>query len=233
MVGITLVAYIARYFSRRKLIRKVEELELLQKVQKERERISRDLHDNIGSQLTYIVSNLDYISYQTGKDNQPIAQKADKLGDFARDTIGQLRQTIWSMQQESVCLKEFKQKLEDTIGRLLEDMDEPTIVFEIKGDTQRQLSPTQTLNLLRIAQEAVNNALKYAKAKTIIITMDASHESQITVSIIDDGKGFNRDKVDLEGHYGLKNMQQRAEQIKANFKLESEEGKGVQIEVML
>lgn len=232
IISTTIFVYIIRYFSTRKLIRRVEELELIQKAQRQRERISRDLHDNVGSNLTYIISSLDYITYKSGK-NEELADKANDLGEFTRDTMNQLRDTIWHISSEEVSLVKFKKRVEEMCLRMKNISETTHCEVSSKGDLNQILAPIPALNIFRAVQESVNNAFKHASANNINVDIILNNEKELIISINDDGKGFINDETDLEDHYGLANLRSRINDINGGLKIESEEGVGTRIEITL
>ncbi len=101
---ISLIAAVWRYaFQRQRYLKKIRAMESKHQVHLERQRISKDLHDNIGSQLTNIATKLEITAYQIGKNQsaEKIQERIEKVGDEARITIGLLRETIWAIQQDS------------------------------------------------------------------------------------------------------------------------------------
>ena len=92
--------------------RQIREMELQQKIQLERERISRDLHDNVGTQLSLISNNIEWVAHPLKAISE--SEKAEKLqfvNDAARDIIATLRETIWALNKEHISLEEFYDKL--------------------------------------------------------------------------------------------------------------------------
>ena len=88
-------------------------------------------------------------------------------------------------------------------------------------------------NLLRIGQEAITNAAKYAQAKNILVTLDFEGR-QFRVSVNDDGKGFDiHAPPPSEGGFGLKAMRERAKQLHAELSMASEPGKGTTVLLVL
>src|SRR4029077_12612607 len=95
----------------------------------------------------------------------------------------------------------------------------------------RSCSPDIEEELLRIAQEAANNASRHAQASEIRIALEYCTGS-VTLSISDDGRGFDFDEgYRKSGHWGLKNMQERAAQIRGKCTITSAVGRGTQVEV--
>lgn len=216
-IGIVLAS---RYYSHQQLKSKLRKLELQQKIQKERERISRDLHDNVGSQITYIASSIDNISGNgTGKELK-------ELGDFTRDTMRQLRETIWVMNHDNVSLPELKIKIVDYLSEALRPYPEihQEVHFPVSNE---KLVPTTAINIFRIIQEAVNNAIKHASPGIIEVCLELGDNPHLAIS--DDGVGF--DGKNKDGHFGLMNMRSRALELGANFTIASSQGEGTKIEV--
>jgi signal transduction histidine kinase len=92
-------------------------------------------------------------------------------------------------------------------------------------------APDVEEELLRIAQEAVNNANRHAQGKEIRITLEYG-VNWLTLAVSDDGRGFDLNQgIGKSGHWGLKNMQERASLIGAEYAIDSAEGKGTRIQV--
>lgn len=234
---LAIVAGAVRYYSQRKLRAQIREMETQHKIQIERERIARDLHDNIGSKLAYIIYNLDQVADELKNrhpkllDEQDDAQFAH-LNDFARDTISQLRETIWAINKEAVTLEEFESRLQRFLWKHLGNVEGMEFEFypeasrriesESEFKAEMTLSPTQALNLFRIVQEAVSNSLKYSGASQIKVRMTLEEGKMLELSVADNGSGFDQE-AELEGeHYGLSNMQSRAAEIGGEFRMETQ-----------
>ncbi len=214
------IVFVSRYYSHQQLKKRLQKLELQQKIQKERERISRDLHDNVGSQITYIASSIDNIS---GNGSTP---ELKELGDFTRDTMRQLRETIWVINHDEVSVEELKVKVVDYLSEILKPHSH--IRQDVRfADSDEKLVPTAAINIFRIIQEAVNNAVKHANPSLITVSLEIGGDSRLTVS--DDGSGF--DGNDKDGHFGLINMRSRAQDLGAQLRLTSSEKEGTRIEV--
>lgn len=192
-------------------------------VQKERERIARELHDNIGSQLTYLINSID--DFSDSSLNQK--DELENLGMYARNTIQDLRQTIWAMNKKKVSLLELQTKLNDYLNLNLNFPSAPKFELHFVAENDFEFGPVQALNIFRIVQETINNALKHGQASQIQIEITYFNQ-QVHFKISDNGKGFETNK-NFEGHFGLQNMQKRAKEINAEFDLFSEPNKGTQV----
>lgn|GEM_PF-1834039 len=217
---IAAIFLVVKYFALRKIKIQMQELRVQQKIQKERQRIARDLHDNVGSQLTYIITNLDRLSNQGNS-------YAEELSSFGRKAIGQLRETIWAIHSDYTDVEDFIDGIRKMCFQYLNGCK---IEHQVQAEVSKviKLTPIQTLNLYRIAQESVTNIIKHSRATLVEIYIEAN--SEFTMRIRDNGIGTNGDEN--RGH-GLKNMENRAAEIGASIMLDRKEGQGTVIQVIL
>jgi signal transduction histidine kinase len=172
------------------------------KIIEEKLRISRELHDNIGSQLTFIISSLDNLKYSI-QENE-ILKKVTDTTNFARSTLNELRNTIWSMKHETGNLSDLILKIQDFINRVKPGID--NINLTIKKNTQKeyQLNSIQLLNLFRIFQECFQNIIKHSKATEAQIIFD-DYENGFLMQICDNGIGIeNSTTIESSGLESLK-----------------------------
>ena len=211
---------------------KLRELETQRRIQEERERISRDLHDNVGAQLTYIITTLDNVALKMRKPgNAEVAQgKIETLGGQARHTMQQLRESIWAMNSTSISTGELGRKTQELMLQLAENHEQ--VQWQVKTETgDRLLSPSVAIQLFRIVQEAIANAFRHAQARRIAVHITGENDF-LQVTITDDGTGFDP-SAEKPGHFGMKNMPQRAAQIGGMFSIQSEKGKGTTITIRI
>ncbi|MBD2756137.1 sensor histidine kinase [Spirosoma validum] len=202
----------------------------------EKERIARDLHDNVGAHLAFVVTNLTHISNQTEK--QPVQnghQLSDQLRtvvDYTREAIKLLRETIWAIHQESFTVEEFAERLNQYINRYVHEIGGVHVDTQVTGSHTQRLSSTQVLNLFRIVQEALNNVIKHAQATKASVQLHVYTDGHIELRIQDNGRGFNwPDETLSEPHYGLQNMQTRARELGGTFRVIASEGTTVEVQV--
>ncbi|MEM1095906.1 MAG: two-component regulator propeller domain-containing protein [Bacteroidota bacterium] len=220
-----------RYVSVRQWKARVRALETEKRLQDERERISRDLHDHVGAQLTGLASGLDLVQRYTAR-NEP--HKGEELIHFlrgeARQTMSQLRSTIYALQHTEVDSASFADQLRRYVGDQSRYIGETQLTFAYDGSHPHTLSPTAMLHLFRIAQEAIQNAIKHAGAQQIAVKL-VTAPAALSLSVTDDG-AFKPSAAGGDGlsGYGLENMRTRAEAIGAAFQLEgSDAGTRVQV----
>ncbi len=219
--------FIIRFVSTRKLRRHLRELEMNQKLQQERQRISRDLHDNVGSQLSYIISN---VNAEATKDEAE-AGKLDAVKEVARSTMENLRETIWALNNEHVTCEDLADRLRKFLSVLLAFRDRPVLEWTVLP-CERLFTPVQALNLYRIAQEAINNSLKHANSDKLSVTIQTIGNT-FSIVVSDNGAGFDTEGPLPEDHYGLTNMRYRANEINATFAIDSAPGRGTTVTISL
>jgi ligand-binding sensor domain-containing protein len=196
--------------------RKREQLAQVQKeLQLERERISRDLHDNIGAYTSALVAGINRLKISDEKNDE-----ITELGEYAGSIMGYLRETIWVLNNEHLTLLAFTDRFKNYATRIIKNYPGLSVSFNITIEKEKELSPQQSLNLFRIMQEALQNACKHAGASAIAIEVKAIEKIKITIA--DNGIGLTQ-KASGD-NYGLQNMQQRAAEINFALQLFSENG---------
>ncbi len=199
------------------------------KLQEQRLRISRDLHDNIGSQLTFIISSIDNLKFITKSADKNLKNKLSTINGFASNTINQLRDTIWAMNKNEILLTDFYNRVLKFIEKA--KSAKKGILFSVHNtiETMHTFSSIKGISTFRVIQEAVNNAIKYGEASKIDIHMNESGDNLIFL-ISDDGKGFDINTVDFGN--GLENMQKRIDDLGGKLSIESKLSKGTTIKII-
>jgi signal transduction histidine kinase len=223
------VAFVVWRYNRWKYQKKIRELQARNELQNERERISRELHDNIGTQLSLISSNMDWLLEDPPSLNtDERLRRLSAVNETAKDLVSDLRETIWAIKKEEIQLDELADKLKMFL--LSKCSPDPSIELEIKEDIQenRSLSPVEALNIFRICQEALVNSFKHARASKLFLSIESNNRTTYSFVISDNGGGFIQ-TGGFRGHYGLENMRHRAIEIGAKLSVESTPGGGTRI----
>lgn len=193
-------------------------------------RISRDLHDNIGSHLTFIISSIDNLKYLMSTSDKKVEKRLSEISSFASNTISQLRDTIWAMNKNTINYEDFQSRVLTFIEKAKLAKKHININFSSKVNSNIEFSSIIGITIFRVLQESINNTLKYADAAQIDITI-IEHFNYIEISVKDDGIGFDLKTV-VYGN-GLENIQSRIEEIGGITEIKSEVGKGTLIYVKL
>ncbi len=233
ILGIIFIAIYKRNQLKRKQLQKEIDLKdalatikTQNRLQEQRLRISRDLHDNIGSQLTFIISSIDNLKYISKDANSNLKDKLSNISSFTGDTIYQLRDTIWAMNKSEISIEDLHSRILSFIEKAKTSV--PEINFEIfyEIDKNTSFASIVGMNIFRVIQEAINNAIKYASAKKINIQI-SKNKKDLIISIADDGKGFDIKTVTLGN--GLSNMEKRMSEIDGKVVIKTNINEGTTI----
>ncbi|SRX54589.1 sensor histidine kinase [Aequorivita sp. CIP111184] len=195
-------------------------IETQNKLQEQRLRISRDLHDNIGAQLTFIISSIDNLKFGFTDISEKLGNKLTNISNFTSQTIYELRDTIWAMNKENITFEDLQARIANFIEHAKNASDRIDFSFNIDKnvDQTHVFTSVEGMNIYRIIQEAVNNSLKYASADEIEVNI-SEKETQYQIEIADNGNGFDQETIELGN--GLNNMKKRAREIKGTFQIKS------------
>jgi signal transduction histidine kinase/ligand-binding sensor domain-containing protein len=194
----------------------------------ERTRLAREIHDTLAQGFFGISSQLEALSLRLD-DPVALRRELNLARRMARHSLAEARRSVTDLR--NAALEDLT--LSDALASSARQWTEGSPV-EVKlrlGKTMG-LRPDVEQNLLRIAQEAVANAMKHARPSSIGIDLDLESEN-LKLRVRDDGCGFDasRSLNDAEGHFGLIGMQERARMIGGMFQVSSNPGQGTTIEV--
>ncbi|MEO5967628.1 MAG: two-component regulator propeller domain-containing protein, partial [Ferruginibacter sp.] len=201
------------FFNKRKYKKQLQIIEVERKLQLERTRIGRDLHDNMGAYTSALLAGLNRIESKEEKEKKLLTD----LKIYGASIMGFLRETIWMLNAEKLTITSFADRFKNYALRICKNYSPIEIQFEEEIDNDKTLPPTTMLNLFRILQEALQNACKHSQASKINISI-LSNEKLI-FKVEDNGIGFLEQK--LNDNYGLDNMRQRAAEAGFSLTLKS------------
>ena len=203
----------------------------LKKLYNVRDRLSRDLHDDIGSTLSSInILSRTAQNNLSQSHNIKTIESLEKINDRSQRLLMSMSDIIWSVNPHNDTLDEVMSRMREYATTILEAKAiEYTFEFpEIKDNYL--LSMELKNNMYLIFKEAVNNSSKYANPSLIKFSL-IFNEKNIHLTIEDDGKGF--DESSLSHVRGLNNMRYRAKEIKANLEINSIPGEGTKISLIV
>ncbi len=203
-------------------------IETQNKLQEQRLRISRDLHDNIGAQLTFIISSIDNLKYGFDIKDDKLNNKLNYISSFTTETIYELRDTIWAMNKNVISLEDLKTRITNYIDKAQIAYKNAIFQFDLseKINQNKSFSSMEGMNILRIIQEAIHNSLKHANSSEIKIQVKQNFNN-LQFEMSDNGKGFDINTVE-KGH-GIMNMEKRAHEISGELSISSNSNKGSSI----
>ncbi len=205
---------------------------ILEGQEEERKRLSRELHDGVGQMLSAMKMLLESFTFSS----KPMRMRLDDAKDLMKSIIIEVRRVSFNLTPSSLddfglvpAIKKFCDEINSVTKTNIEFVNETSFINRLESRVET--------NLYRIIQEAVNNALKYAKATHILVRFAHSINS-LNITIEDDGKGFDYVRVLESGHFekaghGIFNMKERTAYLGGIFSLETEPGKGTKINITL
>jgi signal transduction histidine kinase len=194
----------------------------------ERARLARELHDTLEQHLTGVRMQIETAKSDLAEAPEAVATSLESALGMLVFSQEEARRSVWNLRNAQL----IHQGLAVALGNLLPlDPQGPKLRIEVTGSIRRLSAPLE-FHLLRIAQEAVTNALKHSGASEIFVNLHFTN-STVTLAVTDDGQGFEPAfaKGGEEGHFGLLGIHERANKIHAQVLIESRPGGGVRIEV--
>ena len=198
-------------------------IENQQIVETERSRLAKDLHDGLGGLLSGIKLTLSSVADKVPEKNTPLFIKANNQLDTA---IREMSRVAHNMMPEAL----LKFGLGEAIQDYCDGINESNLVkmkYTQIGSLQ-MLDQSTEIVLYRIIQELTNNALKHAAAKNIFIQI-TTHEQGLSITLEDDGKGFDTKVLPDAGGSGLRNVAARVDYLKGSIDFKTEKGNGCSV----
>jgi signal transduction histidine kinase/ligand-binding sensor domain-containing protein len=237
--GALVIGGTARTVTRRRYRRKLEQLERQRAVERERARIAKDIHDDLGASLTRITL-LSQSARNPGGDATKALQDLDNIYLTARELTKAMDEIVWAVNPHHDTLD----SLVTYLGRFAQDFAGAAGI-RCRLDVPIQL-PAWPLtaeirhNLFLAVKEALNNALKHSRASEINLTLQLGERS-FALSVIDNGVGFNAAALESAGHSptadsgriasgnGLNNMRKRLDEIGGRCFIVAKPGAGTRV----
>lgn len=211
------------------LRKKIFSRQILAAVEKERQRLSAELHDEIGQTLTTLKIQAELLLEEFQGPHEQL-ERLKSLSEGLSKSIEKLREIAQGLRPSVL----DKIGLEAAVTRLLEECETKgrVRIRSFFRGLQERLSPELELGVYRIVQEAVTNALKHAQANELTVNVIRG-PSAISISVEDDGTGFSTSGDLAAGGVGLLTMRERAESLKGTLWVESSVGSGTCVSVEL
>ncbi len=195
----------------------------------ERTRIARDLHDRIGQSLAYLAFELDRIVKNNGARDETVTHALDQLRGDVRGVIGEVRDTLYDLRTDVSETQSLPTTLESFLNRVRERSG---LQAGLRSQETGRLPILQEREMWRIAQEAVTNVERHAKATQVSISWRCDGHTA-ALEIADDGIGFPEGNAGRLDSYGILGMRERAASIGATFTVDSQPGKGTRVRCAL
>ena len=195
---------------------------------KERNRLAREIHDTLAQTFTGIVVHLEAAALKAIDDPHMAQRCIQTSSELARFGLTEARRSVQALRLQLLTEGDLYQALHHMVEQLFPST-ETQVALELTGEAYSLPAEVEN-NLLRIGQEALTNAAKYARATEIQIHL-LYELTQCTLSIQDNGQGFDVSPSFVENGFGLLGMTERAKQIGAQLTIQSSPGSGTEIVV--
>jgi signal transduction histidine kinase len=220
------VAAIVRYVSFRRLRLELLAAERQAAIERERARIARDIHDDLGNRLTTI-QLLSGIAQRDGAPREQAGGHVRQISLAAWQATSALDEIVWAINPGNDTLPHLVDYLGQFTVEFLRSAGIRCIVDLPEHPPSRAVPAEFRHNLFMAVKEALNNVLKHSGATEVRLSIVATEES-VTVRVEDNGRGFS-DNVRTNGEDGLRNMHRRMEDIGGTFAIDSTPGAGTRI----
>jgi signal transduction histidine kinase len=214
-----------------------QEKERMIEIQEEtRKKLARDLHDGPTQSVAAVAMRVNFARRLVERDPKAAADELFKIEELARKTTKEIRHMLFTLrplvlesQGLEAALQAMSEKMHETYDQKLLVSVDPKIIPRLESSKQAVI--------FFIVEEAVNNARKHAQAANIWIRIKPLEEDFSLIEIEDDGVGFNVGEVDAfydkRGSLGMVNMRERAELVNGVLHIESIEGQGTRVQLVL
>jgi signal transduction histidine kinase len=217
---IILAVLLTRYFVQRKLRKKIREFEEQERLNRERHRISREMHDDIGAGLTQIIMMSESAKHKKADAGN---RELEDIADTSRRLVNSMSEIIWSLNPENKTLEQLFAYMREQLHKQLEYSGIPYNLDLPEGYGSMLLGNEQRRNILLVTKEIVNNAVKHSNASSLSVAASVDGQ-QVIFTISDNGRGFDSNRV--SGGNGLRNIRHRVEELGGTLELETSPGNG-------
>ncbi|MCF6351655.1 MAG: transporter substrate-binding domain-containing protein [Cyclobacteriaceae bacterium] len=197
---------------------------------RERTRISKEVHDSLGQTLSVIALNMDKVNQEVSQLSEKQQERFKNLNILINQAVNESRNIAHNLMPSTLSDFGYSLAVENMI-ETLKGATDTTFNFYTNYNENR-LGKSAELGLYRITQEAVNNIIKHAQAKNVTIQLMCYPDIAI-LTIEDDGVGFDLHNSNELSRFGLNSMENRARSLNAEFSLASEPGKGTVITLQI
>lgn len=202
---------------------------ILKGQEEERGRIAKDLHDGLGGLLSGVKISLSNMRENIDRSHDNVLA-FDRSLDMLDNSIHELRRVSHNLMPESLVKFGLATALRD-FCESINTMRALTITFQVVGE-ERRLDSSQEIIVYRIIQELVNNVLKHSGSKNAIVQLMYEMD-RLSVTVEDDGKGFEKDLLTFTSGMGWPNIKSRIDYLKGKFDFITQPGEGTSVHIHL
>lgn len=193
----------------------------------ERRRIAVELHDGLG-QILAVIKNRAVLGLMRGDDSQETSKALNIVSDSAAQAIEEIREITNNLRPRLI----DRLGLTRAIGSMVKKLSD---VIEIQREIDLIdgiFNETEEISIYRIIQESLNNVIKHSDASHAVVKIKKDAK-KVSISIADDGRGFDVEKIKATGGLGLVGLSERAQLLNADLRIDSQIGEGTLVEIKI
>jgi signal transduction histidine kinase len=191
---------------------------------RERQRLARELHDSVTQTIFSMTLTTQSALLLLERDRKLAADQLERLSYLAQSTLSEMQTLILRLAPEKIAQGGFIAALQQHLVER-QRMDNLTVSFVVQGSLP--LSPLEEQSLFRIAQEALNNVAKHAGVSQAVLQLHLAEPFSMTIE--DQGAGFDLQQIQGDGRLGMVSMRERAAEIGWNLQVDTSPGNGTRI----
>ena len=220
-----LAAHAAIAITNARLYERSRELSILS----ERNRLALELHDVVSQKLFSLNLSADAAATLLDRDADAARAQLERVRELAREALAELRSLILGLRPADLDQDGLEGALRKEVA-MLARVHGIDIVLEVHGDGATENGDGEReLEVLRIAHEALHNAVRHAAAHRVVVYLDGRGPT-LKVEVVDDGAGFDPGDPELRSHHlGLTSMEERARELGGTLELQSAHGEGTRV----
>jgi signal transduction histidine kinase len=226
---LVLVIVIVKQTQRQLYMKQIIDLEHQNAIEKERLRISRDLHDELGTGLSLIMLNTSMAL--SSNSNKLLHKNLSVISKNSKELYDNMNNLIWLLKSDNQTFDNLFARIREKMSEILEEASLNYSITLPESNGVRLISREACREIFLIIKEAVNNSIKHSKGSEIILDVTISNSCLIII-VIDDGVGFNLNSIDRPGS-GIYNMKSRAENFEGVFLVNNSVGQGAKVTIEL
>jgi signal transduction histidine kinase/ligand-binding sensor domain-containing protein len=230
IIILTILIISIKYLATKRLTLELAALQTQNELDQMRNSISRDIHDELGANITRITLATELLRRQDKNSNEFIEQ-LKKLGTLSKNLGKSLGEIVWSVNPQQNKSEYLILFIKQYLNEINEDSEINIQFNHTEIGKNITITPKAQRNVFLVIKEAVNNALKYSNATNIQVTLELNTESNhIGINIEDNGQGFNLDELRPYSN-GITNMKTRCRELNLRFNIKSEINNGTMVTI--
>ena len=227
LVGIIVSGFVSLYY-RRLIAEKEREIREERIVNFERERIAKELHDDIGGSLSSILFLSEDLLFDVQESNQ--TKPISRISELSRDTLSNMKEIVWALDKEQSTLGDLIEKVKNHANLFLLERRIQVEFDKRISSPEIEISSEIKRNLYLTIKEVLNNIAKHSEADRVKILLQ-EQEGTLQITISDNGKGFEFSNI-KKGN-GLDNITHRIAKSEGSLNINSENQQGTQVEIII